>query len=131
MNQVVLIVLIAAGGAVGSVLRYGVAVLSKQVVGHAFPLGTLLVNVVGCVLIGYLSVALSSSGWVREEYRAGLLVGLLGGLTTYSTFGFETVNMLAARHFVAAGMNIMLSLVLGLAAVAVGMRLAGKWPGVS
>jgi CrcB protein len=131
MNQVMLILLIAAGGAVGSVLRYGVAVLSKQAVGHEFPLATLVVNVGGCLLIGYLSVVLSGGDWVREEYQAGLLVGLLGGFTTFSTFGFETVNMLAAGHLVAAGINVVLSMTLGLAAVALGMRLAGKWPGMS
>lgn len=120
------IIIIGAGGFIGAVLRY-LAVLSMQVFKGKtnIPLGTLLVNVVGCLLIGFLAVLAENNKVISSETRNFLIVGILGAFTTFSAFGFETVNLFKSGltfHFVA---NIVLQVVLGLAAVWAGMNLAG------
>jgi CrcB protein len=115
---------IAGGGALGSVLRYLVAGWGQRLTPGVFPLGTLLVNVTGCLLIGYLGTLFAGPAVVREEYRLALLIGLLGGFTTFSTFGYETWALLSDREWGLAGANVLLSNVLGLGAVWLGHRLA-------
>jgi len=119
------IIIIGTGGFIGAVLRY-LAVLSMNVFKDKtnIPLGTLLVNVVGCLLIGFLAALAESSHWVSPETRSFLIVGVLGAFTTFSTFGYETVNLFKSGltfHFL---MNIFLQVILGLAAVWGGMNLA-------
>jgi CrcB protein len=82
--------LIAAGGALGSLLRYALQGWAQRLAGGNFPAGTLAVNLIGCLLIGVLSGAFSGPLLIREEYGIGLTVGVLGGFTTFSTFGLET-----------------------------------------
>lgn len=131
--------LIMAGGAIGSLLRYLVQGWGQQLGAFlagpgsrnaAFPIGTLLVNVIGCFLIGVLNVALVGRFAVREEYRIGLTVGVLGGFTTFSAFGWETFALANDGEWLRAAINIMLSLALGLGAVWLGYRLAERWLGV-
>lgn len=124
------LVLIAAGGALGSVLRYAVAGWMQKWTGSAFPIGTLVVNVSGCLVIGFLGMALTGPLLIREEYRVALLIGVLGGYTTFSTFGRETYLLAADGQFWFASMNILLCNALGLAAVWLGHRVAQKWFGV-
>ena len=116
--------LIACGGAAGSVLRYLVAGWGQRLTAGVFPVGTLLVNVTGCLLIGYVGTLLAGPAIVREEYRLALLVGFLGGFTTFSTFGYENWALMSDREWGLAGANVLLSNVLGLAAVWLGNRLA-------
>ena len=89
-----------------------------------FPLGTLLVNVAGCLTIGYVGTLLAGPLLVREEYRIAALVGFLGGFTTFSTFGWETLALLDDGEWGAAAINVLASNVLGLVAVWFGHRLA-------
>jgi CrcB protein len=119
------IFIIGAGGFIGAVLRY-LAVLSMQVfkTRHNIPLGTLLVNVVGCLLIGVLAVIAENSKLLSAETRNFLVVGVLGAFTTFSTFGYESVFMLKNGFNVSFALNIGLQLVLGFSAVAGGMYLA-------
>ncbi|HOW71962.1 MAG TPA: fluoride efflux transporter CrcB [Phycisphaerae bacterium] len=124
------ILMIAAGGGVGSVMRYLLAGWCQAWSGGTFPIGTLVVNVLGCLAIGVLNTALTSPLPIREEYRVALTVGILGGFTTFSTFGLETVSLVNERQWLWAGANILGSLVLSLAAVWIGMRLSEKWLGV-
>ncbi|MEX2117965.1 MAG: fluoride efflux transporter CrcB [Pirellulales bacterium] len=121
--------LIALGGAFGSVLRYAMQGWFQRLSAGGFPAGTLAVNLVGCLAIGFLS------GWfptvlVRPEYRIGLLVGLLGGFTTFSAFGLETFNLANEGQFRMAAANVTLSCGLGFAAVWIGYRMAERWFGV-
>jgi len=120
---------IALGGGVGAALRYVVAGWGQQLTHGVFPLGTLLVNLVGCLAIGSLATVLSGPLLVREEYRLAILVGLLGGFTTFSTFGYETLVLLEGREWAQALLNLLLSNGLGLLAVLVGARLAERWSG--
>ena len=115
---------IAGGGALGSVLRYLVAGWGQRLTPGVFPLGTLLVNVSGCLLIGYLGTLFAGPAVIRDEYRLALLVGLLGGFTTFSTFGYESWALLSDREWGLAGANFLLNNVLGLTAVWLGHRLA-------
>ncbi len=121
---------IAVGGGAGSVLRYAIAGYGHRLTGGTFPLGTLIVNVAGCFLIGFLGAALTGPWLLREEHRTALLVGVLGGFTTFSTFGYETFSLANERQFLFAALNVLLSVALGLLAVWLGFRVAERWPGV-
>ena len=90
MRQLFLIFL--AGGC-GSLMRYSVAGWAQRLSGGTFPVGTLIVNTVGCAAIGFLAPLLTGPVLVREEHRVAVLVGLLGGFTTFSSFGWETVSL--------------------------------------
>lgn len=117
---------IAAGGALGSVLRYAVHGWVQRLAGHTFPIGTLVVNVVGCLLIGLVAGLASGTIALREPYRLGLVVGVLGGFTTFSTYGLETLSLAESGHLRFAVFNVLLSNVIGLLAVWFGTLLAGK-----
>src|SRR5437867_8630674 len=88
------LLMIALGGAFGSVLRYLVAGWMQRLIEHPFPLGTMTVNVLGCLCIGVLAAIFAGPHTVREEYRLALTIGVLGGFTTFSTFGLETFEFL-------------------------------------
>jgi CrcB protein len=124
------LVIIAAGGAVGAVLRYAISGWVQKFANGSFPAGTLFVNMLGCLLIGFAGAFLAGPHLVREEYRVALLVGLLGAFTTFSTFGWETFALANAGQMWLAAANIVLSNGVGLVAVWFGYRLAEKWFGV-
>jgi CrcB protein len=121
------ILLVGVGGFIGSVLRYLagglVQDLSKSV---AFPYGTLAVNVIGCFIIGFLSYLAESRGLFTTESRAFVFVGILGGFTTFSTFGNETINLWRDGEHSLVFANIATHLILGLSAVWLGRVLAFK-----
>ena len=111
------LLLIGAGGAVGSVLRYLLGQWIGQ--GHGFPVATLVVNITGCLAIGLAAGACRPGGaWpLREDLQLALMVGVLGGYTTFSTFGRETLGLIEAGRWGAAAGYVGLSNVLGVAAV--------------
>lgn len=115
---------VAAGGAIGSTARYLVVNGLAAWLGRAFPYGTLAVNVVGSFLMGLALAVLMQRGWLGEPWRAGLMVGVLGGFTTFSAFAGETL-VLAQQRPAAAMLNVGLHVVACLAAVWAGARLAG------
>lgn len=86
-------VLLGVGGAVGAMLRYAISGAVQRLVG-TFPWGTVAVNVLGCVLMGALARAFLESSVLRAEYRTAILTGMLGALTTFSTFSYETLTLL-------------------------------------
>ena len=116
--------LIGLGGAVGSMLRYAVTV-SLQGGGARFPTGTLAVNLIGCFAIGVLAELSDSRGLLSPDMRGLLMVGLLGGFTTFSAFTHETLNAARADAYLVVAGNILLSVGLGLAAVWLGRGVAG------
>jgi len=120
---------IAFGGGAGAVSRYLVAGWGQRLIPGTFPLGTLLVNVLGCLLIGFLATLLTGPLIVREEYRIAILVGFLGGFTTFSTFGYETFELAVDREWWQAVFNLMASNAMGLLAIWIGHRLAVIWQG--
>jgi CrcB protein len=122
--------LIAVGGAAGSMLRYAMQGWVQRLAGGGFPLGTLVVNVSACFAIGVLSAFFAGPQLIREEYRIGLTVGVLGGYSTFSTFGLETFNLASGGQYALAALNMLLSCGVGLAAVWIGYRVAEHWFGV-
>lgn len=122
------LILVACGGAVGSVLRYLVSGWGQRL-SPTFPIGTLIVNMAGCAAIGFLMIALTQHFLVREEYRIAIIVGVLGGFTTFSAFGYETFAMIEVGAWTRALVNVLLSNVLGIAAVWIGARMAERYLG--
>ncbi len=121
---------VAAGGAVGSVMRYALAGWSQKLVPTTFPIGTLVVNVLGCWLIGVLTAVLAGPVLVREEYRIAVMVGVLGGFTTFSTYGWETMALANGGGYSRACLNVVVTNALALGAVWIGYRVAQRWVGV-
>lgn len=105
-NQVRLVALVAAGGALGSVARYGV---SGWLTRGPFPWGTFVVNLTGTFLLAFLFYLSLNRGYLPPEERTFLFVGVFGGYTTFSTFGLETTELLRAGQFVPASANIVLN----------------------
>ena len=114
---------IAGGGALGAVFRFGISNGIYRLLGRDFPYGTLAVNVIGSLLMGVLFTLLVERMDVSAEWRAGVLVGLLGAFTTFSTFSFETLALFDAGAPLKALLNIIASVVLCLAATWFGMIL--------
>jgi fluoride exporter len=121
MNHVLAV---ALGGAIGSVLRFGLSHAVQALAGRHFPSGTLVVNVVGCLLMGFLFVCSERGDAVL---RTGVLVGVLGGFTTFSAFSIETWGLLQQGAWFRAGAYILLSVVLCIAATWFGVRLGRHW----
>ncbi len=119
------LLLIGLGGGVGSILRYLLSGLVQSGAGaSAFPTGTLAVNLLGCLTIGVLAELSEARGFLNAEMRALLIVGLVGGFTTFSTFANETVNAVRDDAFLIAGSNAVLSVGLGMVSVWLGRTLA-------
>jgi CrcB protein len=115
------LIIISAGGFIGTMLRYLVSGAAQNAMGNAtFPLGTAAVNLSGCFVIGVLAELAESRGFLTDATRAFLTVGVLGGYTTFSAFGNETLNLFrSGESFLALG-NVALQVVLGLACVWLG-----------
>ncbi len=126
------LLLIALGGALGAVSRYSLSgAIQRLFRNGSFPWGTLAVNVLGSLLVGFLIAYFTSPAGarVREEHRLAILVGFLGGFTTFSTFAYETFARAADGNRSAALANLLLTNVLCLAAVALAYRAAERlWP---
>ena len=118
--------LVGLGGAAGSVLRYAVGLYFAR---SSFPYATLLVNALGCLLIGMALPAWNRTPVLSEEARLLLVVGFLGGFTTFSAFGHETAVLLQLGPTRAA-VNVGANVVLGVLAVLVGRIAVGRllWP---
>jgi CrcB protein len=116
---------IAAGGAVGALLRFWASNGVYALLGRTFPYGTLAVNVLGSLLMGLLYVLLLDKLALGPQWRAALLVGLLGAFTTFSTFSIETLNLVEEGEAIKALLNVLLSVVLCLIAAWIGV-LAGR-----
>lgn len=108
---------VAAGGAIGASLRYMAAAVTHTVMGRDFPYGTLVVNVAGSLIIGYLLVLLPDSDESIPLLRLLLITGVLGGFTTYSAFSIETLQLIQDGHLSKAGLNVVLTLLLCFLAV--------------
>jgi len=119
--------LVALGGGIGAVMRYRMGLWLLPAAENArFPLGTLLVNLLGCFAVGLLwAWAEHLDAW-SEEIRLALIIGLLGGFTTFSAFGLETVMMLKREALGMAAVYVVSSLILGGLAVWAGLALAGS-----
>jgi CrcB protein len=119
----VTVLVIALGGALGAVSRYLVGAWVQSALGPAFPWGTWTVNVLGCLAIGFAMVWLSET-LAPAELRQLVVMGFLGSFTTFSTFGFETVEMVREGLWMRAGGYVASSVALGVLAVVLGAAAA-------
>jgi CrcB protein len=121
---------IAVGGAFGTLLRYGCNLAMVHLLGRGFPYSTLLVNLVGSYFMGLVMYLSVYSNQISDTMRLTLTTGIMGGLTTYSTFNYETLEYIRARMWVMAAANILLTglgcLLSGLAGLMSGQWLAGR-----
>lgn len=120
MNYIV----VFAGGGIGSVARYMVATWIGQRWGRSFPFGTFVVNVSGSFLIGLLMTLMAERFLENPEWRLLIVVGGLGGYTTFSTFEYETGKLMADGELIYAALNIVLSVAAGFAALKLGEVIA-------
>jgi len=116
--------LIAAGGALGSIARYWVGSSIAGRMGIKFPYGTLIVNITACVIIGFTMTFLGKRAELSPAWRFLIPVGFIGAYSTFSTYEWETLSSLRAGAFVIAALYAVGSFVLGLAAVWCGTLLA-------
>jgi len=117
---------IAIGGAIGSVARFWCSGFAARLIGETFPWGTIVINVVGSLIIGFFAELTGPDGriFVGTTGRQFVMVGLCGGYTTFSAFSLQTLNLMNDGEWLQAGGNIVLSVVLCLIAVWLGHILA-------
>lgn len=118
--------IIALGGAIGSISRYGAQVFIYRIYPSVFPAGTFLVNLMGCLLIGIFYGLSEKGNLLTPEWRLFLTTGFCGGFTTFSTFAYENVDLIRSSDFLYTGLYIAGSVVLGIAAVFLGILLI-RW----
>ena len=119
--------LVAAGGALGSMARYGLGLtLGRVLPGAAWPWGTFAANLIGGLLMGLLAGWLAYRGQGGESVRLFAAVGLLGGFTTFSAFSLETALMIQRRDWTTAGLYVAASTVLAVAALFLGLMIARR-----
>lgn len=118
------IILVAVGGAIGATTRYLTSNWAAVRFGTSFPMGTLLVNVVGCFIIGLFMVLTTERLSVSPYWRLFIVVGFLGGLTTFSSFSYETLSLLQKADIMQAFYNVGLNVLVGFLATWMGMGVA-------
>ncbi len=116
------LLLLAVGGALGTLSRYGLnGVISQRVA--TFPLGTMVINSTGCFVIGFLAAISGPAlgrAWLKPEWRDFLMIGFCGGYTTFSSYGLQTLNLARDGEWLYVAGNVIGSNVLGLVAVYLG-----------
>jgi len=117
------LLLIAIGGALGSVARYLFSTFVLRATGSLFPAGTFAVNAVGCFIFGLIAGAAEQRVVFPPEIRAFLLIGVLGGFTTFSSYAFESFTLIRDGQFLWASMNLAGQVVMGVVGLAVGFAI--------
>ena len=120
------IALLIVFGIAGTLARYGLQGLVQQRTGATFPYGTLVVNLLGCLLLGGIAQYGLMHLTIPPEWRIGITVGFFGAFTTFSTFGWETVRLLEDGEWMRATAYVLASVVGGLACIFCGMRIADR-----
>ena len=118
------LILVGMGGFLGSIGRYLLSGAVYRIFqNYSFPSGTAVVNILGCFIIGIGSGLIDQRQMLNPETRLFLLIGVLGGFTTFSTFGYETMALIRDGQFLPAGANVLIQVIAGLAAVFFGYGL--------
>jgi CrcB protein len=121
------IFLIALFGAIGTLARYGVHTLVQAKMGSAFPYGTLVINLSGCFFLGLIGQLTLNRIVLSPEWRLAIAVGFFGGYTTFSTFGWESANLLQSGEWLRVTTYVAASVVLGILLTIAGIRLADRF----
>jgi fluoride exporter len=122
--MMVKLLLIGCAGFIGTLGRYWLSGVVARRYGETFPLGTLAVNLVGCFLVGFLFYLMQERYLVNQNVRTIILIGLLGGFTTFSSLGLQTFTLLQDHEIALAALNLVASNVIGLFLVWAGYTLA-------
>ena len=117
------LVLLALAGAAGALARYWMGGLVQRLCGSSFPWGTLTINVVGCLLFGFFWSLADERMLISPQTRIVILTGFMGAFTTFSTFAFETAQMLSEAEWLRAIGNVALENVIGIAALFLGFAI--------
>lgn len=117
------ILIVGLGGGIGSIGRYLCQKYFHELHPHPFPFGTLIVNIVGCFLIGMFYSLSEKGNMITPEWRLFLTTGICGGFTTFSAFAYENVTLLKAGDLFYFGLYVSLSVLLGIAATFAGIAL--------
>lgn len=117
-------ILIAAAGALGALGRWFISRAAYSLLGAGFPWGTLVANLIGCFLLGFIMQAGVGSDRMSPQVRTAITVGFLGALTTFSTFSYETLRCIEKAAWVTATVNVLTNLFLGLLAAGLGIAAA-------
>lgn len=118
------VLIVGIGGFIGSILRYWLTGIAQRWLDGDFPVGTLLVNVLGCLAIGAFWNLVEYAEFFTPERRLFVTFGILGGFTTFSAFGYETFMLLRDGEYLPALVNVAANVLLGLAAVTLGWMAA-------
>jgi CrcB protein len=117
-------IFVGVGGVVGALCRYGLGTLVQRLVGGAFPLGTMLVNLLGCLFIGFLAGLQEARQMLSPEWALFVFVGFLGSFTTFSTLGLDAFKLLREEAIAAAGLYVGGQVIVGVLAVFGGFALS-------
>jgi CrcB protein len=120
------IFLIAVFGAIGTLARYGLQGVVQQRTGPGFPTGTLVVNVSGCLLLGFLGQLTLNRMVISPEMRVAMTIGFFGGYTTFSSFGWETIKMFEDGNWLGGSSYVLASVIFGLACMFLGIHAANR-----
>ncbi len=122
-----MILMVAGGGAAGALSRYWLTQWVQQWMGHDFPYGTLVVNVLGCLMAGLVYGVLDRSSGLGNAAQAVLIIGFLGAFTTFSAFSLATLQMMERGSYLLAVTNVLFSVALSLLACGLGLWIAARW----
>ena len=117
---------VGIGGCIGAMLRYVISISSSKIFLTQIPCGTLIVNVLGGLLIGFLMELSLSTEFISPNMKIFLTTGILGGLTTFSTFSYETISLFSNGNLLFGTLNICLNLFLSFGGVVLGQFIAFK-----
>ena len=115
---------LAVGGILGTLARYFLSLLTHQILGTAFPYGTVIVNLIGCFIIGFLTSISQEKVLLDQNSRLLLIVGFCGAFTTFSTFMFETATLIKYGETIKALINLLISVFIGFLVFRAGVFLA-------
>lgn len=125
MESALKLFVLGIAGGIGTLARYGLSRLAHRLVPGPFPVGTLSVNVIGCLLIGIVMYIVQDHQALRPDTRNVIVIGLLGGFTTFSAFGYDSFELARRGSMLLAGANVAGNVVLGIGAVWLG-TVAGR-----
>lgn len=117
------ILLVGFGGMIGALMRYLITCISMEKLGIQFPYGTLLANFIGCFVVGVVMGAIFEKSLLSENVRLLVVVGFAGGLTTFSSFSFETINLMQQQQYFLSMLNVSGNLFFGFLATLAGINL--------
>ncbi len=124
MTKSLLVLVVGCGGFIGAATRYLISLWATKSIPGTIPYGTLIANILGAIIIGFVSEMALRTNYVSPTAKTFITTGMMGGLTTFSTFSLETITMLSNGNIGFGTINIVLNLFLSLIGVVIGQFIA-------